>query len=83
MSNKDIAMALKAGTRSSSWGQRVVGRLLTPVELVEVAGGGGSCNNSNGDYSQGSGGNFTQSGGSFNQNGGGSYNMNCRAETQQ
>ena len=46
MSNKDIATALKASTRSSSWGRKVVGRLLSPIELDEVAGGGGSCNDS-------------------------------------
>lgn len=78
MSNKDIATALKASTRSSSWGRKVVGRLLSPIELDEVAGGGGSCNGG-GNHAQGSGTNFTQAGGSFNQNAGGSYNMNCRS----
>lgn len=77
MSKKDISTALKASTRSSTWGKKVVGRLLSPIELDEVAGGGASCNGG-GNHAMGSGSNFTQSGGSFNQNSGGSYNMNCR-----
>lgn len=72
--NKDRVKALLASSRNSEFGHKLVGRLLTAVEVDQTTGAGYGD-----DYSQ-NGGGFTQCGGSYNQDSG-TYNMGCKSPT--
>lgn len=74
--DKKIAMAIHAGIGGNKRARQLVGRLLTPVELDQVAGGGGGCSGGDGDHMMNGNSSFDQSGGSYTQNGG-SYGMKC------